>query len=440
MSATTTASLPALTRVPTADESRWLTGLVWGWAILLVQADLKITLTPYIHWIATGAFLLLALPALARLHYSWGGPLRVASAGLVVATLLSAIGSQDPTYGMGQAAKLAVLLLGGGALFVGHPHLARTALRAFIGAVHLNAVALLAGFAGVDAIASEMGPGRWGTIFNYPGSLWRCGALILVYSLYLAFGAPAERWRCVPLLAESLLLIGADGSRTALLLMPLALGTVVWAKATEPGSSPRLRKALVAVTAAAAIGAAGVIGWAGRAAAGGETDGGLARVGLLFLYVSQYGLDGFSGADATRVAMVVDSLDAIAEHPILGSGIGTTTSGTDVGPMPVHMTYLQVWADLGLLGLVSILVLMLAPIMLARRVLKRVRKLPAPVERALQYNAAFLVALYAFSALMHPLSTEWSEWLLYLVPLGILVEQDGKAPFGQAGWTGTSDG
>jgi O-antigen ligase len=296
----------------------------------------------------------------------------------------------------------------------------------------VNVFLVLAGWLGAGALAWEMAPGRWGTILNYPGSLWRCGVLPLVYSLYLAVSAPVRRWRNLLLLAECMLLIAADGSRTALLLLPLALVVLGWAKATEPGASARLRRALAALLLAGGVGLFGVLGWAAYVAGQGESEGGLARVGLLGIYVTQYGFDGLAAADPTRIAMVLDSIDAVAEHPFLGNGIGTTKSDTDEGPMVVHMTYLQVWADLGILGISSILGLMLGPIFVARRAREALRSLAAPEERALQYNAAFLVTLFAFTALMHPLSTEWSEWLLSLVSVGLLLELAGGAD-GKAG-------
>ncbi len=120
--------------------------------------------------------------------------------------------------------------------------------------------------------------------------------------------------------------------------------------------------------------------------------------------------------------MLLDVVEAIRDHPLLGTGIGTTKSDTIDGTMIIHMTYLEVWADLGLLGFAAYIWLMLSWIPLVPTVLRRVRVLSDPARRALYYNALFLLFVYGVSGFLHPISTEWSEWIVFIIPYALVWE------------------
>ncbi len=105
---------------------------------------------------------------------------------------------------------------------------------------------------------------------------------------------------------------------------------------------------------------------------------------------------------------------------ILGTGIGTTVTETKVGPMGTHMTYLQVWADLGIAGFLSYIWLVWGWLPWVPRVLRRVRALRDPVERAIYYNALYVLLFFAAAGFFNPLSSEWSEWVLFVVAYALV--------------------
>jgi len=79
-----------------------------------------------------------------------------------------------------------------------------------------------------------------------------------------------------------------------------------------------------------------------------------------------------------------------------------------------------VWADLGLLGLVAYVWLVWGWLWWAPRVLERIRCSADPEWRAIHYNALFLLLFYALAAFFHPLSTEWSEWVIFIIPYALV--------------------
>jgi O-antigen ligase len=118
--------------------------------------------------------------------------------------------------------------------------------------------------------------------------------------------------------------------------------------------------------------------------------------------------------------MLQDVTNAIEAHPILGTGIETTVTETIAGPMGTHMTYLQVWADLGFLGFVSYIWLVWGWVPWVPRVLRRVQALSDPVQRAIYYNALYVLLFFACAGFFNPLSTEWSEWVLFIVAYALV--------------------
>jgi O-antigen ligase len=397
-------------------NERWPEALVWLWTLVMVSADIKVINGVYVHWAVTLIVAFLAAPGLLRLRYSARTPLLLAAFGLIVATLLAAFNSHEALYGLEQALKFAVILLGGLMLFSSHPRYALVAFRAFLFSVYLNAVLLLVGLFVNPVAASQMAWGRWGTALNYPGALWRCGALVLVYSISLLIEPQGRTLKPLLLLLCGLMLILADGSRTALIALPLA---ALYCAVAMPRARAMLAKALVPTLVTVGL----VLAFFTTSVmftAAEHSEGGVARVQEMILDYSLRGVEGLREADPTRAAMLEDGLAAVLRHPLLGGGIGTTRSETDVGPMEIHMSYLQAWGDLGILGMVSYVALIAGGLALGLRSGRLIRSLKSPVERAACYNAVFLLISFAFAGLFHPMSTEWSEWVSYVVPVGLL--------------------
>jgi O-antigen ligase len=66
------------------------------------------------------------------------------------------------------------------------------------------------------------------------------------------------------------------------------------------------------------------------------------------------------------------TVTALATHPIFGLGLGAwwTTVQTDIMPGGPHSTYLQLYSDCGVLGLIALLLMFVALIILGLKILR----------------------------------------------------------------------
>ncbi len=402
-------------------EEIWAGRVVLGWAVVVLAADLKVTV-PYIHWAVSALAVVLILPYLLRARWKERFPARAPVWLFIVAVCIPVLYGARAVYSLAEAVKLAVILLGGISIFVVRSQLAHYAFRGFVVAVYLNLFLLIGGFLGLGS-ASIMATARWGTILDFPGSLSRVGITVWVFAAYLLVKRRSAT--SLGLLVASTVVVYADGSRTTILLLLVGALYLVLVLAAE---AKRLRRAMFvgAMSLSAVVAAV-----AYSAILSGEGGASVGRVSEFSSSVQAQGLEGLETADAIRFRMLQDGVEAIQAHPIWGTGIETTTTETIVGPMGIHMTYLQVWADMGLLGLTAFVWLMWGWIVWVPMVLRRIRVLSAPAQRALYYNALFLLFFYGLAAFFHPLSTEWSEWIVFIIPYALIWEvtrSKGAAP------------
>lgn len=377
--------------------------LLATWGFLNVSADLKYAIDPHIHWFSTAAITFFYLLFSRNIKVC----LTARSAfGLVFVfgmTFASLFGS-DPVHGVAQALKLLVVLFLGDFLVNSRQDGGVLAFKGILFATVVNAVMLLLGALSIAPVAELKAPTRWGTILCWPGSLWRVGMVGLVFSIYLAIKGPhgAKRLTYVVLFACSSAVILADGSRTAGLLLGLVvlyLGVLVFKE------RPRL---LVPAAVAAACVLAGTMLL--------KHDGlpipNLSRT-VQFIQGFPHNL---AETDPTRYLMVRQALRQIASHPLVGSGMGNTTYAS----MDIHMSYLEIWANAGLLAFLGYAGLMITPLVEAPRLLRHLRNASDPYIRAVGYTAVFTLFSLAVSGLFHPFSTEWSEWTPYLVACSLM--------------------
>jgi len=391
--------------------------IVWIWAFLLFEADLKVTLHPQIHWGITALAFCLLTPYLIRLRFRFGHFIQwhvVSMAGLLTASILvTGLPTENILYTSGQTIKMVIILLVVFPLLLAQPSLAKAGFLAAPLAVWANLGLLLLGIMISPVFASVMSSDdRWGTIFNYPGSLWRLGIMVFVFSAYALYWRRGFYYWI--LFVASLILIYADGSRTGALMVLLASIYVGFLTFMER----RRRLITIMVWAASGLGGSLLVG---MMLLGSESMASLLPQRVVDFY---WGLvfGGLESVDLERLQMLQVAWQNIVEHPFWGSGIGTTRSETYEGLMVVHNSYLQVWADLGLLGLFAYTGLVLGWILWFPRFLLHVRQQTDPMLRGFYYNAAFLLFFYAFSGMFHPLSTEWSEWITFVLPYALYAE------------------
>jgi hypothetical protein len=392
----------------------------------VLGADLKSAVHPDIHWLVTAVAATCLMPYLLRLD--WRRPRALLGSGmaaaalLALAVLLAGFKSPDPLYAVAEAAKLAVILLGARALFMTEPELARAAARGFVWAIAANLLLLILGLLGAPT-ASEMATGRWGTLLNYPGSLARLGFLGLCYAGYLVL-AWKQPLRHLAVLAACATLIYFDGSRTAVLVIAVLVPFLLFIRFSERRRGVARLGRLATVAIATAVLLLGVVGWQWLSVQTEvpEGTGAIARIEQFAVSVRLSGAAGFALADPVRARMLETGMDALRNASLIGGGAGTTQADTDLGLMVVHMTYLQIIGDLGIIGLLAYVWLVLGWIPWLPRAGRNISLLPSPSDRALYYNAIFLLGIFALSGLFHPLSTEWTEWIMFIVPSALFWE------------------
>lgn len=414
-------------------KQNWREIFVILWIILILAADLKITIHPRIHWFVT-VILLLPIFRLGAFH---GNQIKTSQALIpilfVLSVILSSFFSQRLFYGLAQSGKLAIILVWAGLSFMTIPLYAKQSFKAFILAACLNGAVLLVGaFISPLFIDVISGDGRWGTFLNYPGSLGKVGLLIFPYSLYMILSTKPIFNKYLFLLGVSLLTPYFDGSRTIAISLIIATFFVLIIRLLEAKSWETLR--FIGVRSVSAvismllfwfvlIGALSSFSQAlpkgfGRAE---EVVTDMAeRVDsnqtVTYIPWANSLLQIIKHIDGPRYGQIEAGILAIAASPIWGNGIGATKAETSIGEMVIHNTYLQVWADLGLFGIITYLLVVGGWLIHLPKTYKKIKVLKQANERGLYYCSMFLLFYFLFSGLFHPLSTEWSEWVIFLIP------------------------
>ncbi|PWH20700.1 MAG: hypothetical protein DDG58_01460, partial [Ardenticatenia bacterium] len=196
--------------------------VIFLWVMLLLAADLKRFFSP-VHWAISVLPLLLTIPPILRTRTRMPGPLTPLALLFVLSFLLSGFGRPVGWYAVAQAVKLAILLVYVPIFFVSDRRAAALAYSAFWASIFLNVALIFAGATAFPEAAGMKAIGRWGTFINYPGSLWRVGITGLVYSGYLLCSLQRPQIFHILLFSSSLILVVLDGSRTAALLLCVAI-------------------------------------------------------------------------------------------------------------------------------------------------------------------------------------------------------------------------
>jgi len=396
---------------------RFQSTAISGWVFLVTSAQLSLVL-PNVHWYLTA--MLTVVLGLSFRPVRWEAlrfPL-LASFLLVVAICTVALASTDPAHDLIEAGKLAVILLLVLPLLASDSRVAAAAMRGAEIAVFVNAGLAVSATLGFMPLLGVSTPGRFGTILNWPGSLWRVGMLTIACS-GLRFFAGVSGFRDLLLFVASALLIILDGSRTAYLI--ILAGTFALAGAIfrtpsfrirRKGSSTVLRRTLVA-----AMLVAGFI--VAKSIVSSDRSGSFER-GSNMLQTFIQGGDSLKDLDDTRSEMPAAAWSAILDHPVLGTGMGTTRSSSEAGPMVVHIAYLQLWADVGMLAFLSFSALVIGSIPALWIRYKPIAMVDAK-QAALFYNGIFLLGCWALAALFHPVATQLDPWIMFVLAYSCVV-------------------
>lgn len=402
--------------LPRLSKKRWLGALVCCWVVFVSSAYLK-EYAPYVHWYGTAVVALVLWLRLIVVPGRVGRYTFTTGFLLACSIAIAALQGVNPGYDLLQAAKVAVILLVLLPMLMAKQDTIHGLLAGAEGTVLANLLFVAAGLCGATGFVALMAVGRYGTFLNPPGSLWRIGVLVLVSSALRLLLGRASLWSSMMFLGSTALIV-LDGSRTGYLAVFAAAALVLLLVAYEvmvKGSVKlgfSLFRKLTVLTAGVAV--CMVMGPISLREA--YDIGFLERGNQLIGAMQNEGVSGLEGADDSRSLGWRAAVSEIAAHPFLGTGMGTTLVGLPTGAIVVHCAYLQIWADVGVLGFVSYLALTVGVLFAAWRPIRAISTLGLG-DRIVYYNGMYVLMCWAMASLFHPLSTEISEWIMFFVGL-----------------------
>ena len=266
-------------------------------------------------------------------------------------------------------------------------------------------------------------PHRFGWNWAPPGVFWKAGIYLLPLACWWVLNRKCTRLSRWAILVLSCLIVGLDGSRTGSLL-----ALIIWL-ASSGLFAWRILSLKAAVKRSVPLGLVMMI------TLGGINPSNINPLGFVNEYMVEvfgaiwdFSASGDSesggagrelGGDSIRLAMIKDSWEGVVNNFPIGGGFGSTTTQTSsmTEPMVVHMTYFQLLADLGLLGLLSYLAIFILPLAMLWKRLSRTEDVWGEIDRSILPLGVLCV--YLFSGLFHPISNEISEWLVVLVAMAL---------------------
>lgn len=391
-----------------------LRGLIWLWTLTALSVNIRLRVYPHLDWAVGLVCAGVAMPFLLRLRYRWDWRWLAGAVMVVYAVPLTSFVSSRSLYDLAQTIKLTIILVVGLTFFASYPRYALVAYRALITLAVANFMLLTVGGRFSRTLAAlATSDGRWGTLLNPPGTLGILGLAVIVYSLYRV-RYRATRLRGIILLLVSITLVAYENSRTITFLTVIGVAFTVWVWWWEHRS---WRQRVMTLLPLVGVGLAA--SWLLPSLLAPT------RLGDLLYQVRTLGfVDGLVSSDPVRWTMLNGVVHAISERPLLGTGMGSTRVDTAVGAMEVHVAYLQLWADAGLLAFLGFVWLAFGWVLWLPRVLHYLRTCPGSETTALTYNAIFLLGAFDVSNLLHTFSTEWAQWLFYLLPAAFFWEAE----------------
>lgn len=378
---------------------------------LTFSADLKVTVFPYIHWIA---WALLLFPYMMIDFFKKGikvSPfLGIAVLTLLLGILTSSINSPDYEFYV-QMTKLLLIFLTM-YYFLNYETLSLESMFFLFNVlVIVNFLLLMMGLIGHPTAWMLTTDGRWGTILNYPGSFVKVGSLAFFLNIMMVvFTKKTKKIIYIVMIILSLFIVFMDGSRTGILLIMLTLILVPFFYIIN-NFRDKVKVIIVPVlvvilfTVAILINIKLFVG---------------TRIGesILSILNSESLSVGLEAIDPARYTMLIAALEKIIENPLVGTGAFTTVAiYADGSSMVVHNTYLQAWGDFGILGALGLALIYCGWIYLLPNALKKIQIINNGITKAIFCSSILMLLYYVLNGLFHPYSTELSEWMTFIVPM-----------------------
>jgi O-antigen ligase len=332
----------------------------------------------------------------------------ICTVGLLIAMALGGILSGHTTKAVIYCAKLAFSLLFLWPLLRSNPGSLKWLIRGIATLVVANfslfTLHLVAGLPTATRYAGD----RWGTALSSMGILGVPGAFIFSYYLVRLIVTKLSL-QGVFLAVAGLTISLASGSRgvTVLCLMALGAGGL----AVFLG---RPLSRLYRVTALSLLVCVALVLVARRQIVTSSvlTD----RVSNFFETSTGIDDDSLNAEDPVRYKMVQLATEAIREHPIRGAGLlalGVPAEGGEI--LVIHNRYLGVWSELGALGFVSLLGIVLSWVPDLWRMMRRRRITLSVDDRFNLIWTSLALAQFLVFGMFFPMGVQISDWLIFLL-------------------------
>ncbi|EPF2623191.1 hypothetical protein [Yersinia intermedia] len=307
--------------------------------------------------------------------------------------------------------------------------------------VSLIPLILLALFRQTDAMVI-LGDGRMGWLASWPGVIWKAGAFVWPFAVWRCLKQP--HMRNLLLAFSAVLVMALDGSRTAILWIILVWGglaAIVFAcKVHAKPVRSHLGLLLLTILSFSIIQPA-LLNWVSGhydlliSKPLYKTEGNINDIpSLVDESTANRLVSGdipslvdestanrlVSGDNTIRLGMLRVSWQHAVESFPWGGGFGSTRLMDFGANSVIHMTYLQLLADDGVLAFVGYLLFLLYPLYRGVRYVISERKLF--IERFdTMLCPLSALTLFLFMGLFHPLSNELTEWGIILAALAIVI-------------------
>lgn len=365
----------------------------------------------------------------------------IATGLFVFAILLATPFTQHKVYNLGQAFKLTVIFTSY-IILASDQEYRRFGFYAILGSAIINSfLVLIPILLQRELFFSHWSSGsRWATIMNDPGTLAITCSSIYVYALYLSFFSKQNKYKLLGAVLAVISLVGtvADNSRTFFLVMMFGTFYVLFLLKLHNGpkhhtiffikrvlplllifilmlisinySLSRISPARHSSRAVGAISSLVTKTEAGKPVQGKSAQG--------------KSVQGKSVQDdSIRLKMLKTVVKNIKDHPWIGTGMTTSFVYMEAqkhglfSPHEevIHITYLQVWSDVGILAFIAFVLIALWWLIYFPKRLNAINRIDSVNMRAIQHNSIYLLASFAIMSLFHPINTSWDVWVFYLV-------------------------
>ena len=371
--------------------------------LLVVLGDLRSLISPAGYWALWGGVILIGfLSAPERLGFKVSGELSVYLLGffiLFVAFVMSSIANLDINTFYQSIKVLAIAVV----FVCVYTHSQRLQQEDYY---TLGAVSIVVGFLFfcvtkfyLTGWYIELGDGRQGSQFAYPGVLWKTCAFFAGFVIVgVLFDSKSKVLSLCVLTAAAYVLV-MDSSRTGFIIFMMQI-LLIFLLSVHLKPKLTFFLLLLCVTAFTFV---------------------------LLLYSTGYGFLNFddsplvvnrlAAGDPVRAQMLADGLMYFEECFPFGCGFGATTTDVDGYAMVVHNAFLSSGGDLGGLGFLGLLILVISPLLIFSLRLWRYAVGENKTRDTFIYAIAAFGGSLGFTLLLmlHPFSTELSEWGIWII-------------------------